>query len=405
MKPCATGVVLGPGGSPAPRIEPRANDEVLQAGRNHFKTGPVEYGMETRDVSRRFAPALLFIALVCVLASLAVHAPAAGSGGYKVDAGPWKVASEDLVLRDERRQKDLEITVRYPVVDANAVDRFPLVVFSHGAGGSRAAFPDLTSHWAGHGYIVVLPTHSDSIELRRRKGEDLSRLARDLNSLVRDVRPLDRLADVVFLLDSIGTMEARIPGLRGKDRAGRIDRERIGMAGHSAGALTTQMTAGVKVRGVSPGAMFEARSVGDPRIDAAILISGQGTTNRLFTDQSWNELSKPLLVITGSKDYAAISNETPASRREPFEKAKPGDKYLVFIEGATHSSYQGRGPALRLDREQPSDIELKMITNVTAAATLAFLDMYLKDDKGARAYLISEALPAFSGKKATLERK
>ena len=26
--------------------------------------------------------------------------------------------------------------------------RFPLVIFSHGAGGSRAAFPDLTAHWA-----------------------------------------------------------------------------------------------------------------------------------------------------------------------------------------------------------------------------------------------------------------
>jgi predicted dienelactone hydrolase len=361
--------------------------------------------MGTRDVSRRFAPALLFIALVCVLASLAVHATATGPGGYKVDAGPWKVASEDLVLRDERRQKDLEITVRYPVVDANAADRFPLVVFSHGAGGSRATFPDLTAHWASHGYIVVLPTHSDSIELRRRKGEDLSLLARDLNLLVRDVRPLDRLADVVFLLDSIGTMEERGPGLRGGDGAGRVDRERIGMAGHSAGALTTQMAAGVKVRGVSPGAMLEARSVGDPRIDAAILISGQGTTNRMFTDQSWSELSKPTMVLTGSKDYAAISTETPASRREPFEKAKPGDKYLVFIEGATHSSYQGKGPALRLDREQPSETELSMITSVTAAATLAFLDIYLKDDKRARAYLASEALPAFSGKKATLQRK
>jgi predicted dienelactone hydrolase len=279
------------------------------------------------------------------------------------------------------------------------------VVFSHGAGGSRATFPGLTAHWASHGYIVVLPTHSDSIELRRRKGEDLSLLARDLNLLVRDVRPLDRLADVVFLLDSIGTMEERGPGLRGGDGAGRVDRERIGMAGHSAGALTTQMAAGVKVRGVSPGAMLEARSVGDPRIDAAILISGQGTTNRMFTDQSWSELSKPTMVLTGSKDYAAISTETPASRREPFEKAKPGDKYLVFIEGATHSSYQGKGPALRLDREQPSETELSMITSVTAAATLAFLDIYLKDDKRARAYLASEALPAFSGKKATLQRK
>jgi len=290
-------------------------------------------------------------------------------------------------------------------VARGAPGRFPLVVFSHGAGGSRDAFPDLTAHWASHGYIVVLPTHADSIQLRRRSGEDLSRLQRDLDSLRRDVKPLDRLTDIVLLLDSIGVMEERIAGLRDRDGNGRVDRDRVGIAGHSAGALTTQMAAGVKVRGVVPGALLEARSVGDPRIDAAILISGQGTTNRMFTDRSWSELSKPMLVITGSKDVAAIGSETPASRREPFEKAKPGDKYLVFLEGATHSSYQGKGPAARLDREQPTDTELEMITSVTASATLAFLDLYLKDDPPARAYLGSEALVAFSGGKAALERK
>jgi hypothetical protein len=46
-----------------------------------------------------------------------------------------------------------------------------------------------------------------------------------------------------------------------------------------------------------------------------------------------------------------------------------------------------------------------MITSVTSSATLAFLDLYLKDDPAARVYLGSEALAAFSGKKATLERR
>jgi hypothetical protein len=46
-----------------------------------------------------------------------------------------------------------------------------------------------------------------------------------------------------------------------------------------------------------------------------------------------------------------------------------------------------------------------MITGVTSAATLAFLDLYLKDDASARAYLHSAALVAFSRGKATLERK
>jgi hypothetical protein len=112
-----------------------------------------------------------------------------------------------------------------------------------------------------------------------------------------------------------------------------------------------------------------------------------------------------MLVITGSKDVAAIGSETPASRREPFDRAKPGDKYLVFIEGATHSSYQGKGRALSLDPSVPTDAELTMITSVTSAATLAFLDLSLKGDGSARAYLHSAALVAFSGGKAAMERK
>jgi predicted dienelactone hydrolase len=362
--------------------------------------------MDRPNPTRRnpLAPTIL-AAVVASWMSGASASALAGPGAYKLEAGPWRAASQDLVLRDEKRQKDLEVRVRYPAVAQGAPGRFPFVVFSHGAGGSRDAFPDLTAHWASHGYIVVLPTHADSIQLRRRNGDDLSALRRDLDSLRRDVKPLDRLADLVFLLDSIGIIQDRIEGLRDRNGDGRVDRDRIGMAGHSAGALTAQMAAGVKVRGAVPGALLEARSVGDPRIDAAILVSGQGTTNRMFTDQSWSELSKPMLVITGSKDIAAIGSETPASRREPYEKAKPGDKYLVFIEGATHSSYQGKGPGLRLDREQPPDAELTMITSVTSSSTLAFLDMYLKDDRGARAYLGSDALAAFSGGKATLERK
>jgi predicted dienelactone hydrolase len=349
------------------------------------------------------------VVLLFMMAGAASGAPAgagpAAPAGYKIETGPWRAAAQDLVLRDEKRQRDIEVTVRYPVAAPGAPGRFPLVIFSHGAGGSREAFAELTAHWASHGYVVVLPTHADSIGLRRRQGEDLSRLRRDLESLRRDVKPLDRLADVVFLLDAIGALEQRVAGLRDKNGAGRIDRERIGMAGHSAGALITQMAVGVKVRGAVPGALLDARDVGDSRIDAAVVISGQGTTNRMFTDRSWNELSEPMLVVTGSKDVAAIGKETPTSRREPFDRAKPGDKYLVFIEGATHSSYQGKGPGLRLDREQPPDAELQMIASVTSSATLAFLDLYLKDDPAARVYLGSEALVAFSGGKATLERK
>lgn len=357
---------------------------------------------------------LLMLALAAASVGARLPVAAAGApepapvatGAYKAGAGPWKAGAADMVLHDAARKKDLQLTVRFPIAGAESAAAFPLVLFSHGAGGSRTAFAALTTHWATHGYVVVLPTHADSIELRRSQGEDLSRLATNLDSLRSDVKPLDRLSDVSLVIDSLGVIEQQVSALRTAAGAGRIDRAHIGMAGHSAGALTTQMAVGVKVRtlrqGNGPGAL---RSLGNPKIAAAILVSGQGTTTRMFTERSWSDLDKPLLVITGSRDVSAIGRETPASRREPFDRAKPGDKYLVFIEGATHSSYQGKGPGLRFDREQPSGAELEMITAVTASSTLAFLDAYLRNDAAARAYLQSDGLSSLSGHKAALSRK
>ncbi len=250
VSPAEAGVVLGYG--PAIRLRDRG-------GCNHFQPCTVEPDMGQRFTICGAARGAVAVIIAACAVTATGRASAAGPDGYKIGAGPWKVASQDLVLRDEKRQKDLEVRVRYPAVAQDAPGRFPLVVFSHGAGGSRDAFPDLTAHWASHGYIVVLPTHADSIQLRRRSGEDLSRLQRDLDSLRRDVKPLDRMADVTFVLDSIGALEQRVAGLRDQEGLGRIDRGRIGMAGHSAGALTTQMAAGVKVRGASPGALLEAR--------------------------------------------------------------------------------------------------------------------------------------------------
>ncbi len=316
--------------------------------------------------------------------------------GYNAAPGPWRVGTIDrLVLKDPRRNKSLELTVRYPLLTGKQPALWPLVVFCHGLGGSRAAFPDLTSHWASYGYVVLVPSHADAVARRRRQSSGRATF---------DVDQLDRLADVVFILDSLDQIEKHMDGFHGR-HASHIDRDRIGIAGHSAGALTAQMAVGVKVRLSRGSGEPELRSVGDPRIKAAIVISGQGTINRMLTRDSWNDLSRPLLVITGSRDVLAISRETPESRQEPFLLARPGQKFLVFIEGATHSSYAGRATMPAVDGQEVSEADVRMITAVTASATLAFLDAYLQNNEHARDYLASDDLTRFSGGKALLKRK
>jgi predicted dienelactone hydrolase len=315
--------------------------------------------------------------------------------GYRLGAGPWKVGKTPLTLRDEARKKDLRVVVRFPVVPAEVgasptgdaaeaePPKFPLVLFSHGMGGSSEAFPELSEHLASHGYIVVHPTHDDSVALQRDRGESVRGFLRDPKAYRARVDPVGRVDDLKFLIDQIGTME-RESGMRG-----RIDAERIGVAGHSAGAMTTQLIIGTRARGVrlGGGRALELNSIGDDRVDAGVVISGQGTTTRMFTENSWEGIKVPMLVIAGSNDTSPASAETPESRRHPFEFSRGvgaggPPAYLLYIQGAYHSSYGGK----LADSPQ----EGRMIVDCTHAAVLALLDAFLKDEPAAREFLNSD---------------
>lgn len=330
-------------------------------------------------------PTLVMVLCVAMSANVSADDPPTGKaveGAYKLSKGPYAAATAELILRDDQRKVDIPIHVRYP---RDAVKPVPLVVFSHGMGGSFDAFESLTKHWASHGYVVILPTHADSV--RRQQRGDGAEILRDPKGYRRRVDPLGRVADVRRILDSLDEIESRVTGLKLAGGHGLIDREHMVIAGHSAGAMTTQLAVGVKARF---GLSRELRDCGDPRFDAAIVISGQGTTSHLFTRDSWAEVKKPMLVITGSKDTSPASDETPESRRHPYGYAPPGEKYLLYIEGATHSSYQGNDRQAQIAqrlRYESGTADLQLVGDAVAAQTLAFLDAYLRDDTAALTYL------------------
>ncbi len=366
----------------------------------------------------------------------------AGEAGYHLAPGPYEVGSVGrMVLHDAARNKDLEVVVRYPKAKAAlpgaktgaplaADEKFPLVVFSHGMGGAGpSTFPELTAHWASWGYVVVLPTHSDSMRLRWQEGKDVKNARRDPAGALATVDLADRVADAKFVLDSIPTIEAKIPELRlsGPPRAagdskakllanlpgpvaGRIDRDRLAMAGHSAGAFTTQLAVGVKARGkrITGHPALELTDIGDERFKAGVIISGQGTVGLALTKDSWNDVARPTLAITGSLDTVSVSNQTPQSRREPFTLSRGRTKggpaaYLLYVEGATHGSYAGKATAKALGEHPTTPI--KTITDATSAGTLAFLDAYVKDDAKAKAWLDSKAIEGLDAKNVKWEWK
>lgn len=281
------------------------------------------------------------------------------------------VKSADVTLRDAQRGRDIECRVYYP----ESGTRLPLIIFSHGFGGDRTGFAAISQHVSEQGYVVVHPSHNDgfgrsSAEQGLGAFRTLRRGTELANQLNDPVKIEGRVGDVKSLLDSIEQLYSKVPSLKG-----RIDATRIGVCGHSYGAYTSMLIGGVTVDlGGRP-----ARSFADPRVRCIMPISGQGTGQQGLTEKSFASLKLPMLTITGSRDQGA-TGQTPEWKKEPFRYSPPGDKYLVFIEGANHFSYGGFAGR---------DTE---VTRTVKATATAFWNAYLKDDQKAKASLKSSTV-------------
>jgi len=308
--------------------------------------------------------------------------------GYKLPDGPHAVTEvSDVVLHDTKRNKDLHVRIFYPQ-DAGP---FPVIVFSHGAGGSQTCCDSLTRHWATYGYVTLQPTHDDSVSQRRSSGEsEVHFLSGVRDALKNPAFWQSRPEDISFLLDSLSALQNRIPEL-----AGKLDEQHIGVGGHSMGAFTADAIAGARVDlPQHPGTSFA-----DSRVRAALLLSPQGPGEFGLNDHSWDLISIPFMSMTGSLDQAA-NREGPEWKKIPFDRCEPGDKYHLFIEGANHMSFISARTLLPGRAAQG-----EMILGYTNSAALAFWDAYLKADPAAKTYLRSDALPKYSANAVKLYRR
>jgi predicted dienelactone hydrolase len=316
---------------------------------------------------------------------------------YKLEKGPYGVGEiKRIVLHDAQRNKDLPIHIFYP----DAAGTFPVIVFSHGAGGSGDCCAELPRHWAGYGYVVLLPTHADSVMLRRENGEDIGiakGMLEAVSSIVSDPTVLpNRVRDISFLLDSLDEIARREPQLGGK-----LDRTRIGVSGHSLGSMTTQLIGGATL-GSGGGS---APKFADSRVRAIEILSGGGRLRVGQNEHSWDSVRVPTLALTGSRDPGSVIAGPGFSDRskQVYDFLPSGDKYNVYLEGANHMSFIGYGGNFQRPFSGGSD--QAAIFSYVQMSTLAFWDAYLKDDASAREWLASGALAAYSHGDAKLSRK
>ena len=313
---------------------------------------------------------------------------AEASDGYKLETGPLAVTEvSGLVLHDEKRNKDVRVRIFYPVI----AGKYPVIVFSHGAGGSDTCCESLTRHWATYGYITLQPIHDDSVVQRRSSGDENARFPQAVREALKNPALWEsRPRDISFLLDSLPGLQKRVAGLNGK-----IDASSIGVAGHSMGAYTAEAIAGALVD--LPG--HPGQNFSDPHAKAILCLSPQGPGQFGLTAHSFSNISRPFMGITGSLDnLGPLANA--AWHKIPFERSQPGDKYEVFIQGASHMSFI---TAETLNSARSS--QAAAILGYTNSASLAFWDAYLKDDPAAKKFLQSGALEHSSHGAAKFSRR
>jgi predicted dienelactone hydrolase len=303
------------------------------------------------------------------------------------------------VVRDAERGKDIAFSVEYPTRPG----LYPLIIFSHGFGATRDTYVALSSHWASQGYVVIKPAHSDSGKLQ---GGNAERAWRQQNP--DDWR--SRANDIKAVIDGLDRIEESYPELKGK-----IDRAKIAVGGHSYGAFTAMLIGGARTFGSvkdPAGATYF-----DPRVKAVVLMSPQGPSETFgLIPDSFKEIRVPTLFMTGTEDSGMTESETPEWRRQAFELAPAGDKWLVVLEGARHNSFTGRmdpsteasrafenpmlgdpaprtrTPAPQMDprrpgRESVTGLRIRGTFAQVKAISLAFFDTYLRDDAEGRTTL------------------
>jgi predicted dienelactone hydrolase len=298
-----------------------------------------------------------------LLAAAAAALPAAGYDPLAVAPGA-AVQEAKLAVRDSARNREIPVRVVLPAAAGAA----PVLLFSHGLGGSREGSAYLGEHWSRRGYVTVYLQHPGSDD-SAWKGARAKARRRSLEDAASAQNLLLRLGDVKAVLDQLEAWNRA----GGHALSGRLRMDQVGMSGHSFGALTTQ--------GVS-GQSFPMQGVKftDKRIRAAVIMS-PGSPRRGGAEQAFSQVQMPWMLMTGTRDVAQIGGQTLESRLDVYRHLPPGGKYELVLEGAEHSAFTDRGLPASAAQRNPNH------HRVILALSTAFWDAYLRNDAAARAWL------------------
>jgi len=230
---------------------------------------------------------------------------------------------EELLFEALDKERDRVVPIKVYFNKSKASQ--PIILFSHGLGGSRENNAYLGKYWAEAGYVSVFMQHKGS-DIDVWKSVRIGKRLQALKSAASAETALLRFNDVPFIIDQLKLWNNQ----QGHQLNKLLDLEHIGMSGHSFGAITTLAVAGRKF---PLGLNFY-----DPRIDAFLALS-PSSGESVKPSEVFRQIKSPILCMTGSEDESPISNTSPEDRLKVYEALPKGDKYQLVLEGAKHFAF------------------------------------------------------------------
>ncbi len=242
-----------------------------------------------------------------------------GPLGVRIDRGEWV---------DVARHRTVPYKIYRPEALTDA--QYPVVVWSHGLGGTRDGAGFLGRYLASHGYIHAHIQHdgTDDCLWRGMPGHPWDNI-RKTPIAWETVR--NRYLDASFAVDQLAEMHEADAFYKGK-----LDFTRLGMSGHSFGALTTQVMCGQLAGREDP------EDLSDDRFVAGVLYSPvPAFRHQLGGKDVYAGIDRPLLHMTGTKDESPVEGFGMDKRVEVFNCAGNADQHLFVLKDGDHMVYNG----------------------------------------------------------------
>lgn len=314
--------------------------------------------------------------------------------------GPFNYSRSTITVHNPSLRQTAEgISVNYDFdvdvfVPQNLAAPAPVVIMSHGFGAVKEDFIFMAEHLASHGYVVLLPNHVGSNLSYRQEY-----LSGRLNTLLSPAEFINRPQEISFLIDELERLVAVSP-----DWAAVLDLDRIGVAGDSLGGSTVLALSGAEINFprlidscdrenlvLNFALYLECRArflppknynLSDGRIQAVIAAHPLGAA--MFGPEGISQIDIPFLMVSGNADI--VSPVVP-EQIHPFVWLNAESKYMALLRTGTHFSSKPAGEGAEGIWLLLAGDHRDVGANYYKMLTLAFWQVYLRDQENYRPYL------------------